>query len=199
MGSPSLRSSSTVAGPHLNASAAVYGLLSGAQLELANPIGQIVDRVNWGRQIPDLSIGRLPDNSWALLATPTRGAANSAAAALGPVNAVRINEWRDSIELYNTSALPVPLGGLFLSDDPSEVGRRKYQIAPLSFIAGNGYTVLNANGTLANFASTGFAVDFLSGEYLVELASSTGWGFNATQPVLRVARAGSPNEATTRW
>ena len=35
---------------------------------------------------------------------------------------------------------------------------------------------------------------FLSGEHLVELASSTGWGFNATQPVLRVARAGSPNE-----
>ena len=35
---------------------------------------------------------------------------------------------------------------------------------------------------------------FLSGDHLVELASSTGWGFNATQPVLRVARAGSPNE-----
>ena len=161
-----LRPSSTVAGPHLNASAAVYGILSGAQLELANSIGQIVDRVKWGRQIPDLSIGRLPDNSWALLVTPTRGAANSAAAALGPVNAVRVNEWRDSIELYNTSALPVPLGGLFLSDDPSEVGRRKYQIAPLSFIAGNGFSVFTANGNLANYNSTGFRVDYPDGEYL---------------------------------
>ncbi|MBK8000858.1 MAG: beta-propeller domain-containing protein [Verrucomicrobia bacterium] len=35
---------------------------------------------------------------------------------------------------------------------------------------------------------------FLSGEFLVELASSTGWGWNAAQPVLRVVRANAPDE-----
>lgn len=35
---------------------------------------------------------------------------------------------------------------------------------------------------------------FLSGEFLIELASSSGWGWNAAQPMLRVAHANAPDE-----
>ena len=37
---------------------------------------------------------------------------------------------------------------------------------PLSFIAGNGFSVFTANGNLANYNSTGFRVDYPDGEYL---------------------------------
>ena len=63
-------------------------------LELVHPYWGTYDRITWGRQLQDKSIGRLPDGSWALLAMPTRGAANSAAHALGPASAVKINEWQ---------------------------------------------------------------------------------------------------------
>lgn len=38
---------------------------------------------------------------------------------------------------------------------------------------------------------------FLSGDFFVELASSTGWGWNAAQPMLRVVSANTPDEILT--
>lgn len=50
--------------------------------------------------------------------------------------------------------------------------------------------------TVLNTTELAWQVDrvFLSGEFLVELASASGWGWNAAQPTLRVVRANAPDE-----
>ncbi len=112
--------------------------------------------MEYGFQIANQSIGRIAGN-WRLLVSATPGAANAAAAVLGASTNVRFNEWmaqpasgNDWFELYNLDALPVDVGGLFLSDDPSIVGRTKFQIAPLSFIPGQGWIKWDADGQPSN-------------------------------------------------
>ncbi len=97
--------------------------------------------MNYGRQIPNFSIGRIPNGSGNYaLNTATRSALNSAAAVVQATN-VKLNEWLADgtpgwLELYNTSATPATLGGNFLTDDFSD--RSKSFIPPLSFVAGSG-------------------------------------------------------------
>ncbi|MCI0747844.1 MAG: lamin tail domain-containing protein, partial [Verrucomicrobia subdivision 3 bacterium] len=114
--------------------------------------GALVDSVTFGNQLTDLSIGRMPDGNWALT-QPTFGTANRAAQIGSPGN-LRINEWlaigetpfnSDFIELYNTESLPVPLGGLYITDEILGWPDR-HQLAPLTFIAPNGYLRLFADG-----------------------------------------------------
>jgi hypothetical protein len=120
---------------------------------LFNAAGQLVNSVEFGFQVADKSIG-LSGGQWRLLNAPTPGATNGAVHALGPTNALRINEWMaspdrgdDWFELYNTnSALPVSLGGLFLTDDPSAAGQTNSAIAPLSFIGPAGFVKFVADG-----------------------------------------------------
>jgi len=129
-------------------------------LELLNAGGLVQDRITWGRQLPDKSIGRLPDGSWALLASPTRGAGNSAAHTLSPATGVKINEWQaeafsgadrgEFIELFNPGANPAALGGLWLSDEPAEAGRRKTQIPALTFIAAGGHAVFRPRSEISS-------------------------------------------------
>jgi hypothetical protein len=114
--------------------------------------GALLDSVAFGPQLTDLSIGRLAEGAWALT-VPTFGGPNQAAP-VGDSTRLRINEWlalgqapfdADFIELYNTDALPVSLGGLYLSDEI--LGWRDRQpIAALSFIAGSGYRRFFADG-----------------------------------------------------
>ena len=106
----------------------------------------------WGFQIANQSIGRIGGN-WYLLATNTPGATNASAAALGATGNLRINEWmanpssgNDWFELYNLDPLPVSLGGLYLTDDPSLAGQTQFQVSPLSFIAGQGWIKWDADG-----------------------------------------------------
>ena len=105
---------------------------------------KIQDAIGFGPQADDLSIGRSPDGAgpWALNA-PTPGTANTAQD-LGSIKSLSINEWMarpengsDWLEIYNRSALPVPMAGLKLSDDPTQLD--KTVLPPLTFIAGNGY------------------------------------------------------------
>jgi hypothetical protein len=127
-------------------------------LEMVHPYYGTYDRITWGRQLPDKSIGRLPDGSWALLATPTRGAANAGAQALSPATVVKINEWQgesasgpdrgEFFELYNPGVNPVNLSGLWLSDESSEAGRRKTQIPAHSYIGAGGHFVLHPEGEI---------------------------------------------------
>lgn len=107
--------------------------------------GGLHDGFSYGRQLADFSIGRTPNGSgpWSLC-VPTRGTLN-AAAGLGQLTGVKINEWlaapasgSDFLELFNTGAQPVALGGNFLSDDTSTAGRFKHLIPALSFIGGSG-------------------------------------------------------------
>ncbi len=135
----------------------------------ASRSGALLDSVEFGLQLTDLSIGRVADGSWALT-QPTLGAPNRAAQT-GDPRALHINEWlalgttpfdNDFIELFNGDALPVALGGLFLTDEL--IGRPdRHRIAPLSFMKGLGYQRFVADG------NTGAGVDHvnfsLSGDY----------------------------------
>jgi hypothetical protein len=120
---------------------------------LLNPRGLVVDVVAFGPQAADLSLGRL-GNEWRLLAAPTPASPNAGPASLGTPASLRLNEWLasppdaedDFFELYNSSPLPIELGGLFLTDDLSISGRTKFQIAPLSFIGPLGFTRFKADG-----------------------------------------------------
>jgi hypothetical protein len=150
------RAASTSAGGSLNAGFNLPGE-SGAVL-LFNLAGQPVDRVEYGFQVEDLSVGRIA-GTWQLLAAATPGAANSVAAALGSVAALRLNEWMaaplvgaDWFELYNPNPLPVAMGGLFVTDNPSTTGIVKSPIAPLSFIGGRKWVQFFAGGSANNGA-----------------------------------------------
>ncbi|HIJ51802.1 MAG TPA: hypothetical protein HPP66_01455 [Planctomycetes bacterium] len=115
--------------------------------------GELLDSVEFGLQIPDLSIGRVGYNGRWTLTQPTFGQANTRQP-LGDPAALKINEWlanadclfnNDFIELYNPRAFPVNLGGLFLTDDPV-AEPNKHRLAPLSFVPGAGMAVLIADG-----------------------------------------------------
>jgi outer membrane lipoprotein SlyB len=119
---------------------------------LFNAQGQVINSVEYGFQVADRPIG-LSGGQWRLLATATPGAVNAAPATLGTNAVLRINEWManptsgpDWFELFNPTNLPVELGGLFLTDDPSNVGQRQFRVAPLSFIGPAGFAQWIADG-----------------------------------------------------
>jgi hypothetical protein len=126
--------------------------------------GTLLDSIQFGLQVPDLSIGRFADGQWGLT-KPTFGTANVPQSTAEPER-LRINEWltraalvpADFIELYNPEPLPVPLGGLFLTDNP--VGwPDRHQITPLSYIAGAGLALFLADGQIDRGADhLGFAL-----------------------------------------
>lgn len=114
--------------------------------------GKLLDSISFGLQLENLSVGRLAAGAWALT-QPTFGAENRAAR-LGDPSSLRINEWlaigtapfdSDFIELYNTSALPVPLAGLFLTDEITGEPDR-HTFAPLSYVGAFAYQRLIADG-----------------------------------------------------
>jgi hypothetical protein len=160
----SSHAASTTSGGPLNTGFSLPG--EGGDVYLFNTAIQPVDVVSYGFQVQDASIGSIGGN-WRLLAVPTPGSANSAAATLGTANGLRLNEWMadpltgdDWFELYNSTALPVALGGLFLSDNPSITGITNSQIAPLSFIGAGGWVQFVADNNPAGGRDhVGFALD----------------------------------------
>src|SRR5205814_8780697 len=121
-------------------------------LYLFSTAGQLLNSVEFGFQVKDLSIG-LSGGVWRLLGAPTPAAANSAPATLGSPANIRFNEWMasplsgdDWFELHNLDSAPVELSGLYLSDDPSLIGLSRYAIAPLTFIGANGFVKWMADG-----------------------------------------------------
>jgi len=138
----------TASDPHLG-----FGLdTDGDGVYLYDKAGVLVDSVQFGLQVPDLSLGRIgPLGEWRLT-VPTFGKAN-VARSLGDPRTVRINEWlagsevllsSDFIELYNPDADPVDLGDMILTDSPM-LQHCARTLGPLSFIAGRGYSVLWAD------------------------------------------------------
>ena len=114
--------------------------------------GGLLDSVSFGPQLTDLSIGRLWDSSWGLC-RPTFGSANVAQPATRG-DTLKINEWLasgaptapdDFVELYNPEPVPAAMGGLYLTDAPDGDPAR-HQLAPLSFIAANGFFGFKADG-----------------------------------------------------
>jgi CotH kinase protein/Lamin Tail Domain/Bacterial Ig domain/Calx-beta domain/Immunoglobulin domain len=114
--------------------------------------GALVDSVQFGLQLPDLSVGRDLGGQW-VLNRPTFGSPN-VVQPTGDPSRLKINEWgadgrsvfvKDFVELYNADTLPVPLGGLFLTDNILSY-RDRHQIPALSFMAGLGQTAFLADG-----------------------------------------------------
>lgn len=140
----------------------------GGGVWLFDTAGRQVDVIEYGPQAASFSLGKA-GAQWTLLASPTPGVANSAAAALGSAASVRINEWEtlnDWLELYNPESLPVDLSGCFLSDDPSISGRTNTVIRARSYIGPRGYTVFDATGDADDAPNaTNFQIDF-NGEAL---------------------------------
>ncbi len=138
----------TASAPHLG-----FGLKTeGGGVYLYDKAGALVDAVEYGAQLPDLSIGRVGSLGQWRLAVPTFGQAN-VARPLGDPRAVRLNEWlassevllsSDFIELYNSHADPVDLGGMYLTDSPALLACM-HLIRPLTFLAGQGYGVFWAD------------------------------------------------------
>lgn len=113
----------------------------------------LVDSIEFGLQLPDLSISRTGDDgSWAL-SVPTLGGDNVAHPVASSHNLL-INEWYadgeirvedDFIELYNPSIHPVDIGGHYFTDFPFAIPDRS-EVAPLSFIPADGFEAFTANG-----------------------------------------------------
>jgi hypothetical protein len=144
------RPASTINGNDLNSGLFLSG--NGGGVYLFNVAGQPVDKVEFGFQVRDRSIGR-SGGQWQLLSAPSIGSVNSSPATLGASTSLRINEWMaqptngsDWFELYNTSSLPVQLSALLLTDDPSILGATQSPIRPLSFIDALGWVKCIADG-----------------------------------------------------
>ncbi len=142
-------SETTISGIHLGF--ALNG--NGEGVYLYDNNGELLDSVEFGLQLPDLSIGRIGYDSQWRLTVPTFGQANIIQPT-GDPRTLKINEWLangdvlfndDFIEIFNPDDSPVNLSGLFLTDNP-ETQPDKYQIGPLSFIADQGYAVFRADG-----------------------------------------------------
>jgi hypothetical protein len=123
-----------------------FGLAAdGEDLRLLRADGITLDRVVFGLQAPDHTIGRVPDGTatWTLV-RPSPMAANE----LEPLAAspeLRLNEWmarptsgEDWLEVYNGSTLPAALGGMVLTDLPTGTPANR-AIPALSFVSARGY------------------------------------------------------------
>jgi len=173
------RPASTLAG-NFNTGHSLEGESGGVYL--FNGSGQLVNSVEYGFQVADRSIG-LVGGQWQLLATATPGTANSSAATLANSSALRLNEWMahplsgaDWFEIYNPASQPVNLAGLILSDDPSGAGQSQFRVAPLSFIAANGFVKWVADGDAGQGRNhVNFSLD-AQGESL-RLSSTNGTNF----------------------
>jgi hypothetical protein len=104
-----------------------------------------IDSVTFGPQVSGVSQGRLPDGQAAIVSfpsTPSPAASNRL-----PIGTVVINEvlshsdppLEDAIELHNTTASPVDIGGWFLSDDADRL--KKFRIPDGTVLPPGGFKV----------------------------------------------------------
>ncbi len=133
----------------------------GDRLYLLTAETQFLTSVEFGLQIEDYSIGRVPNGSsnW-VLSLPTFGTPN-APAPMGNVSNLKVNEWMpapatgdDWFELYNPDTLPVDLSRCFLSDTVDNP-TRYLPVADLSFIGAgtNAWKKFVADANLAGGAN----------------------------------------------
>jgi len=144
------RPASLAPGPLLNAGRELGDVSGGVYL--FDPAGRLADMVEYGFQVQDLALAKIT-GAWKLAATPTPGATNSLPASMGTPSSLRLNEWMaspltgdDWFEIYNTQSLPVSLGGVYLTDDPSTAGRTNFAVNRLSFIGPLGWIRWEADG-----------------------------------------------------
>lgn len=145
----------------------------GESLLLLSSAGtNVLDRVVFGPQLPNLSIGRVGTGGTWFLGQPSLGGTNNRVATGSSGSALRINEWLafgnpsnpdDLIELYNPGALPLDLAGYYLTDNPLGFPTR-HRMPDLSFIPPNGFLVLTADGNTNKGDHVNFGLDAEQGE-----------------------------------
>ncbi len=130
---------------------------SGGYLYLYGPDTNLIDSVEYGLQVQDFTLGRVPDGSGAWqLNTPTLSAANQPYAVLGSRSVLKVNEWmanasggnKDYFEIYNPTNRPIYIGGLYLTDQASSP--TKFRVPDLSYIGTgwiSGYLRFTADGS----------------------------------------------------
>ncbi|MGC9036561.1 MAG: lamin tail domain-containing protein [Verrucomicrobiia bacterium] len=106
----------------------------------------LVDRVVFGPQIRDISMGRLPDGSTNIVYFPA-GRSTPEASNFLPITNLVVNELlahtdpplEDAVEFYNPTPDPVDISGYWLSDD--EDFPQKYRIPANTIVPPFGYKV----------------------------------------------------------
>lgn len=158
-----------------------FGLGADDDFALANPDGELVDKIGWkpGQAAPGFSYGRSPNATGATrtLTTPTPGAANGepytgagTASAEGDlvitemmIQPVQVSgadgEW---FEVFNTTDTVIDMNGWILADDGGNVHILSVKDGIL--VAPNSYFVLAANGNAAT--NGGVKVDYVYGPEL---------------------------------
>ncbi|MBI2947420.1 MAG: lamin tail domain-containing protein [Verrucomicrobia bacterium] len=123
-----------------------------AVLTVRDSRDRVVDRIEYGLQVVDRSVGRV-NQQWVLLSAPTPGQPNGQPAALDPGNGLRLNEWlaggggtNDFVEVYNPAALPVSLERWVLTDDPSLSGATNSRLPSLTFIDSKAFVRFSTDG-----------------------------------------------------
>jgi hypothetical protein len=127
----------------------------GDAVYLLSPVGVLRDRVIFGFQCPDKSIGRFPDGAGLFqLGTPTPGATNNSVP-LGNPSSLRINEWMaltqipdapddDWFELYNADSEIVNISACVWTDQ-NHVPVTNHAMRDLSFIMPGSFIRFFAN------------------------------------------------------
>lgn len=155
---------------------------SGETLTLFDSGGIAIDTVQFGPQITDLTVGRVPSGgaSWTLT-KPSPGAANQAAP-LGDASRLRINEWMaietksdgtlksDWFEVYNPETNVVSMSK-FVFTDSSVFPPINPAMPDLYFIGPRGFIQIFADDK-NNFENVSFKLSSTSGDQIYMYASN---------------------------
>ena len=110
---------------------------SGGAVVFYSPGVILIDKVEFGLQLKDFSLGRVADGTGPfVLCIPTFTGPNIAAA-LGSRLGLKVNEWsvaegNDFVEIFNPTNKPVAVSGMYLSDATNNL--TKYQFPINSYI-----------------------------------------------------------------
>ncbi len=191
-----------------NPTGSSFGLSSGGEeLWLEDASGNVIDNVTFPALEEEQSYGRYPDgdSNWQILEIVTRGAANNN----NPAPTIRMNEIYsrgttanpDWIELYNTSASEVNIGGFKIYDSGGQSGSKpKMEFAAGTTIPANGFIVIVVDDA-ATANPTGSSFGLGSGGEEVWLEDASGNIIdNVTFPALEVTQSyGRFADGTSNW
>lgn len=125
----------------------------GGGLRLETDEGHLLDRIDYGPQVPDRNVFRSGD-AWFLSSNEASSHLPFSAAPLSDGGTLRINEWlatgdgdEEFIEVYNPHLLPVDISRWVLTDDPSVRGATNRSLPTPSFIGGRGFARFRVAGS----------------------------------------------------